>query len=176
MNARLVIDASAVIAIVRSEPERDVLEQLLEARKRSGVTLLAPSGFWLEVVNSLVRRHRLSSAEVLEIVREIDTFGIRMVDLGRPLLVLTLDLAERYGLTAYDAGYLALALAEDADLLTLDRDLVYAAGDRAISPDDWPRLSETPAVYEHDVTWPNYKEASAYLAQLRADAMTGGAT
>ena len=35
------------------------------------------------------------------------------------------------------------------------------------------RLHDAPAVYEHDVTWPNYKEASAYLAKLRTEALAG---
>jgi predicted nucleic acid-binding protein len=173
VRTRLVVDASAIIAVIRSEPEGDVLVQILEARKRSGVTLLAPSGFWLEVVNSLVRRHRLSSEEVLEAIREIDLLSIGVVEIGRPMLLLTLDVVERYGLTAYDASYLAVALAEGAELLTLDGDLAYAAGDLAVSLGDLPRLHETPAVYEHDVTWPRYKEASAFLAQLRAEALAG---
>lgn len=173
MSARLVVDASAMIAIVRSEPEQGVLETILEARKRAGVRLLAPTGFWLEIVNSLVRRHRLSSEEVLEAFRDIDAVGLHMVDTGRSLLLLTLDLAERFGLTAYDASYLAVALTEDADLLTLDRDLALAAGDRAVSVGDLPRLHESPTIYEHDVTWPRYKEVSAYLAHLRAEALAG---
>jgi len=43
-----------------------------------------------------------------------------------------------------------------------------------IGPGIVPKLSETPAVYEHDVTWPNYKGASAFLAKLRAEAARPG--
>ena len=172
MKPRLVVDASAILAIVRSEPEQHDIEQVLEAHKRAGVLLLAPSGLWLEVMNSLVRRHRWSTEEVIEAFSEIDALRIRIVDLRRSMLLLALDLTERHGLTAYDASYLAIAMAEDADLLTLDRDLALAAGDLAV-PIGPPRLHETPAVYEHGVTWPRYKEASAYLAKLRADALAG---
>ncbi len=42
--------------------------------------------------------------------------------------------------------------------------------------DDEHRTAETSAPYEHEVTWPNYKEASAYLARLRADAPAGRAS
>jgi predicted nucleic acid-binding protein len=171
MSKRLVVDASVVIAIVRSEPERDDLQRILEERKRAGVALIAPAGLWLEVVNSLVRRHRTGSEHVLQAIKEIDDFGIELVDIGRPLLILTLDLAERFGLTSYDASYLAVAMVEDADLVTLDGDLAVAAGDRAVAVGGPPRLHEAPAVYEHDVTWPRYKEASAYLAKLRAEAL-----
>ena len=60
-----------------------------------------------------------------------------------------------------------------APLATLDRALARAAGSRArfLGPGDpGHRLSEPPAAYEHDVTWPNYKGASAYLSKLRAEA------
>ena len=66
--------------------------------------------------------------------------------------------------------YLALATAHGAQLATLDRTLAAAAFD-PITFDGSHRLHETPAVYEHDVTWPRYKEASAYLAKLRAEAL-----
>lgn len=176
MKDRLVVDASVMIAIVRPEPERAVLLEILAERTRAGVALVAPSGLWLEIVNSLVRRHRTTSERILETLKEIDGFGIRIVDIGRPLLLLTLDLAERFGLTSYDASYLAVAITEDADLLTLDRDLAAAAGDRAVAIGGPPRLHETTPVYEHEVTWPRYKEASAYLASLRAEALAGRRT
>ena len=77
--------------------------------------------------------------------------------------------AERYGLSMYDAAYLALADSIDGEVLTFDQALKIAAGDRAITLGH--QLSETQVVYERDVTWPNYKGASAYLAKLRAEAL-----
>lgn len=171
MTKALVVDASAMITFLRSEPGADAVLQVISARKRSGGALLVPAGFWLEIVNSLIRRHRMSSAEVLEALTEIDAFGIQAVQLERPMVLMVLDLAERFGLTGYDASYLALAITERADLLTLDGELTSAAGDMAVRMDDGDRLHETPVFYEHDVTWPNYKEASSYLARLRARAI-----
>lgn len=171
MKERLVVDASVLIAIVRAEPEQAELQRILDERKRAGVALIAPAGLWLEVVNSLVRRHRTGTDRVLQTVKEIDDIGIELVDIGRPLLILTLDLTERFGLTSYDASYLAVAIAEDADLLTLDGDLALAAGDRAVRVGGPLRLHEISAVYEHDVAWPRYREASSYLARLRAEAL-----
>ncbi len=171
MNDSLVVDASAMIAILRSEPDRDAVFEILRVETQAGTNLLAPAGFWLEIVNSLVRRHRWSSAQVLQGLQTLDRFGIRGVDVDRPILLLTLDLAERFGLTSYDASYLAVAISLRAKLLTLDADLASAAGDRAVLIGGSPRLHETPTVYEHDVTWPRYKHASAYLAKLRAEVL-----
>ena len=89
------------------------------------------------------------------------------------MLLSTLDIAERHGLTAYDATYLALAISVDGQLLTFDEALRAAAGARAIPTGHEHRTAELRPAYEHEVTWPNYKEASAYLARLRADALAG---
>ena len=69
---------------------------------------------------------------------------------------------------------LALAETVDGQLATLDRTLASAAGSRAILFGDGRRLHETPAAHEHDVTWPNYKHASAYLSRLRAETLAEG--
>ena len=108
---------------------------------------------------------------MLEAVHRLDTLGLETVEPGRPLLLQAIDGIERHGLTAYDALYLVLAESINADLATFDRELVAAAGPRAIVFDEGHGLHETPAVYEHDVTWPSYKGASAYLAKLRAEAL-----
>jgi len=85
------------------------------------------------------------------------------------MLIQVIDRVERYALTPYDAIYLALAETMDGQLATLDRTLATAAGSRAIMFGPGLLLHDAPAVYEHEVTWPNYKGASAFLARLRAE-------
>lgn len=108
---------------------------------------------------------------MLAAIHRLDTLGLETVEPGRPLLLHAIDRIERHGLTAYDAMYLVLAESIDAKLATFDRQLAAAAGPRAITFDEGHGLHETPAAYEHDVTWPSYKGASAYLAKLRAEAL-----
>lgn len=175
MTRRLVLDASAAIAIVRAEPEADAVRRTLDGWKRAGGSVLVPDIFWLEVVNALARRYRWPGADVLQAIHELDSLDLSSSPSHRPLLLTTLDLVERFGLTAYDATYLALAMASGATLLSLDRQLIKAAGDRALSLDEGHRLHETPAVYEHDVTWPSYAGASTYLAELRTKVRAGSA-
>ncbi len=79
---------------------------------------------------------------------------------------------ERHGLTAYDAQYLALAEQLDVSLVTIDRRLAVAAGERAIDPtSSGSRLSESPTPYGSTgrVTWPDYHDVGTYLATLRAE-------
>lgn len=169
-SAPIILDASVAVAVIRDEPEAASIRAALRRWNVSRRTFVAPPVFWLEVVNALARGQCQVGADALHAVHELDEIGIATVDLDRPQLLLTIDHVERFGLTAYDASYLALAERLDGELATLDRALAAAAGVRAISFDERHRLSELPAVYEHEVTWPNYKGASAYLAKLRVEA------
>jgi predicted nucleic acid-binding protein len=169
----VVIDASIALAIVRAEPEAPAVTAALSEWTRAGARTVVPSHFWLEVANALLTRRRWTGEKVLQAIHELDRFRFETIDLDRAALLLTLDIGERHGLTTYDAAYLSLAISLDGSLATFDLALRTAAGTRAhhIGP---ARLSETPAVYEHDVTWPNYKGASAFLAKLRAEAARPG--
>jgi predicted nucleic acid-binding protein len=165
----IIIDASIAVAIVRDEPEGPDAVAVISRRTRESGRIVVPSHFWLETTNTLMVRHHLPGATVLQAIRDLDDLGFETIEMDRALLILAMDASERYRLTTYDAAYLALAVSLDGSLLTLDRALRTAAGARAV-PMGPARLSETPAVYEHDVTWPNYKGASAFLAKLRAEA------
>ena len=167
----VVLDASVAVAMVRGDAEAPVAAATLARFKRDRVRVFVPGHFWLEVVNTMVRRHGEPGAATIEAIHDLDQSGLETVDADRPLVLSTLDLAERHGLTSYDAMYLALAEAVDGYLLTLDHRLRAAAGPRGISLD--LRLSETAAPYEYDVTWPASPGASAYLASLRAEAVRG---
>ena len=166
----VILDSSIAIALVRKEPASIAIRAAMRRWMDGGRVLVVPAIFWFEVVNALARRHRYRGVDLLHAVHEVDELDLVTVDPDRGLLLLTIDLVERFGLTSYDASYLALANLHGGDLATLDRALAAAAGGRAVSFDERHRLSEPPAVYEHAVTWPNYKGASAYLAKLRAEA------
>jgi predicted nucleic acid-binding protein len=172
----IVVDASAAIALIRREPAWPALAEVLHASAREAVRLLAPEAFWLEIVNVLVRRHRLPPSEVVEALREMDDLDIGGVPIDRPLLLVTIDLQTRFGLSAYDAAYLAVAESENARLLTLDRQLSRAAGPRAIRLPGLGNghLSEEPATYGEPVEWARF---GAYLGKLRAEIRgPGGST
>jgi predicted nucleic acid-binding protein len=165
----IVLDASAAIALMRREPAAPALADILHSSAGGAVRLLVPDAFWLEFVNVLVRRYGLPPMEAVEALREMGELGIDTVSIDRPLLLVTIDLQARFGLSAYDAVYLALADTEDARLLTLDRQLALAAGPRAIRIPglSQERLSEEPAPYGEPVDWSRF---GPYLARLRAEA------
>ena len=164
----IVLDASVAIAIIRREPARPTLVGVLRDAAVGRFDRLVPDHFWLEVANVLVRRYGVTAEEAVDRLRDVDEFGLRSIRIDRPLLLVALDLQARFGLSAYDAAYLALAETEDARLLTLDGRLALAAGPRAVGLPGLTqeRLSEEPAAYGEPVDWARF---GAYLAQLRAE-------
>jgi predicted nucleic acid-binding protein len=115
---QLVIDTSAVLAVILEEPERPAL--IAAAR---GAVLLAPASVPWEVGNALVsfvRRRRLTRTEAGLAWTAYEAIPRRLVevDVGEAI-----QLAIESGLYAYDAYFLVLARQRRLPLLTLDRRL-----------------------------------------------------
>ncbi len=169
---KAVLDASVGISYVHREDVSPVVRRWFGRWVAAGSTLVVPSHFWLEVVNSLARRHGYEGVSIIEAIHELRGLPIETVALDEAALLLVIDATERHGLSAYDGQYLALAEQLDLPLVTFDRRLSAAAGHRAIDPvGASPRLSETAAPYGSParVTWPDYAGAAAYLGALRAE-------
>jgi len=123
----LVLDSSVALAWTLGDesPALGSLDALLDER------VTVPSHWILEVVNGLrmaVRRNRISTVDreavmarlaILPITADPETpvRGWREIP----------AIADRFGLTIYDAAYLELALRLDTPLATLDQDLARAA-------------------------------------------------
>lgn len=166
----VVIDSSVALAIILKEPGAERAMTTLREWVRTRRERVVPDLFWYEVANVLMRKHGFSSLQVVEAIHQIEQFGLRTVHPERSTLWLVVDRTERHGLTTYDALFLATAETLKADLATLDGPLQRAAAPWVVTFEDGHGLNETPAVYEHDVTWPSYARASSYLAELRARA------
>lgn len=108
------------------EPYAGTVLRLLESR-----TAIAPSVWPLEVVNGFViaeRRGRLKPARTAELIAEISKLGIEIDShTSSQAWKATLTLARQYGLSAYDAAYLELAIRESLPLATLDQALAKVA-------------------------------------------------
>jgi predicted nucleic acid-binding protein len=148
MTARrpVVLDASVAVAIVRDEVEGVPHLDVLRDAARRGARIVVPELFWIEVVNVLLRRHRWPADDVVRALEVLDCLGLETVATDRPALLLALDLACAHDLSAYDAGYLALAVLEEANLGTLDDRLARAS--RVVGHDQGEgRVRETTAPY-----------------------------
>ena len=123
----VVIDTSALIAVLTAEPARDRL-----IARTQGAELLAPGSVHWETGNALsalLRRRRLKLAEVQAALAAYAMIPIRLVEVE---LGAALELADRFGLYAYDAYLMACARRHGAPLLTLDPRLGRAAHEAGV--------------------------------------------
>ena len=116
-----VVDASAVVALLFNELTRDVVVERLR-----GASLHAPSLLKFEVANACLKKMRAFPNEreaLLQAFHLFDHLSItpETIDFGAAIA-----LAERAGLSLYDASYLWLAEVMRAELVTLDGELARA--------------------------------------------------
>lgn len=122
MAASVVIDASAVIAVVTNEPHKPALIRLTE-----GVELLSPSSLPIEVGNAfsaMFKRRRISLSEAKAAVEVYKSIAVRLMAID---LEQALDLSHQLEIYAYDSYLIACSLQNRSPLLTLDGGLRDAA-------------------------------------------------
>lgn len=119
----LVVDASAIAAILFVEPEILLIRQRLD-----GHVLAAPRLLHYEMASiamKKIRRDGLDPKLAAEALNDLQTFDIIFHDV-EPTDAMATSIAT--GLSAYDASYLWLSLELGAPLVTLDIKLAKAAG------------------------------------------------
>jgi predicted nucleic acid-binding protein len=127
----IVVDASVAVSLLRAEPN---LVARWQSWIETGALVLVPAHFGLEVANALLRGTTIrSAAQAIALIRDLFAVGLEVADRGLRGLDGALRLAERHGLTVYDAAYLDLALDVDAELATLDRELARAAAAEGVA-------------------------------------------
>ncbi len=120
---RVVVDTSALAAIVFGEPDGPAM-----VRQLDGADVHAPTLLRFELANIAWKKARQAKSSGAAIVRALDLalsgrFEIAWHDVDHADVVLV---ASATGLTAYDAAYLWLAGSLGANLVTLDRRLATA--------------------------------------------------
>ena len=111
----LVVDASAVGAVLFHEPDGPTIEAHTD-----GETLIAPHLIDFELANicwKRLRREPGKGTAILAMLSGLKSVGIKRVEVPATEIA---ALAVQTGLTAYDASYLWLAISQDVELVTLD--------------------------------------------------------
>ena len=130
MSASFVVDASVGFAWVyqgQATPETDHLLNEVAA----GATVIVPALWYLEMSNVLLiaqRRHRLTALQRKAALEKLTAMQFTADEEGtHRAFGRTSELAEKYGLTIYDATYLELALRRSLPLASRDETLRNAA-------------------------------------------------
>jgi predicted nucleic acid-binding protein len=125
----LVLDCSATLAWLLDDETTDAVRRVFDIVARDGAWV--PSLWRLEVANSLqtaVRRHRITADNRDASLRNLGLHAITTdAETDARAWTTTLQLADRFGLTLYDAAYLELAQRRQLPLATLDQPLRAAA-------------------------------------------------
>ncbi len=114
----LVIDTSALIAVIVAEPERDTIIEITK-----GNTLIGPGSIPWEIGNAfsaMFKQNRVSMQEAYKGIKIFNTIPIRYIE---PDFSKILHLSKENNMYAYDAYFLDCAIRHKAPLLTLDKKL-----------------------------------------------------
>ena len=125
MNA-IVVDASAVAAVLFDEPEAEPVLATISG------SLIAPTLLLYELASVCTTKLARRPAEAKTILARYALFVQLDIELAEPDWTALPRLAVDWALSAYDAAYLQLALAQRAPLVTLDARLARAY-DKAIA-------------------------------------------
>ncbi len=126
-----VIDASVVLKWYLPEEQGERALSLLEGFVSNHLHLVAPYLLEYEVINGLVvaaRRGRITEEDLTEAVDGFLSLGIPLESVDRDF-TRVIHFCSTYGVSAYDAGYLALAERRGIPLVTADERLCRAVRD-----------------------------------------------
>lgn len=129
-----VIDSSVALSWCFVDEQDDGTLRLLKNIEQA--TLYVPNLWHLEITNVLlqsVKRKRIALEDAKQKIADIGCFPIVTDDeTSSRAFHDTLNVAEKYGLTSYDAAYLELALRRKLPLATKDVTLAKAAGNAGV--------------------------------------------
>ena len=111
----IVIDTSALLAVIAMEPERDELIRLTR-----GAILVAPSSVHWEIGNALSAMFKRKAIELNDALKVVDGYAgipIRLID---PSLRQAVQLCRDLNIYAYYAYVIACAINQRAPILSLD--------------------------------------------------------
>ena len=126
----LVLDASVVVALLVRDSPMDIPNAVLDAID-DGAIVTVPPHFQLEVANFLVQAQRsgkLAAAVAQQALRYLQHLPITVdTSMHGQIFTDVIALAQRNGITSYDAAYIHLARTRGARLASLDKQLLAAA-------------------------------------------------
>jgi len=125
----VVLDASLALALVLPDESSARVERLLREQERRSIDIVTAPHWMIELQNGVLqaaRRRRIARTDRVPALDLLASLPVRTLSVETPAAGL-LALADREGLSAYDAVYLALALERGALLATADKRLAAAA-------------------------------------------------
>jgi predicted nucleic acid-binding protein len=130
----LVVDASVLLAVLTSEPERARIIELTQ-----DVDLLAPPSVHWEIGNALsamLKRGRLNTVQATAVLKNYERVPIRFVEVSLPE---SIQISAERRIYAYDVYLIACARDQKCRLISLDKALLQAATDSGVQTVEVPK-------------------------------------
>lgn len=125
-----VVDSSFAAALALPDEHSASVEKFFIS-EGGKAEIWVPPLWWYEISNVLLvaqRRKRISQADRAALLSRFGALPLRVdAQIGEMTASRLQDIADRYGLTSYDAAYLELAQRKGSGLATFDRQLADAA-------------------------------------------------
>jgi predicted nucleic acid-binding protein len=118
----LIIDTSALLAVIGLQPERAELIRLTK-----GATLVAPSSVHWEVGNALSAMFKRKAIDLEVALKLLDAYAAIPVRFADVPLKQAVELSRQLNIYAYDAYVIACAINQRAPILSLDNGLLESA-------------------------------------------------
>ena len=121
-SMRIVVDTSAIIAVIAGEPEK---AKLIELTKDA--TIVAPPSIDWEIGNAfsaMLKRSRINLEQAIESIEVYQEIVLDIVDID---LKEAVRLAGKFNIYAYDAYILQCAIEHKLPLISLDKRLIDVA-------------------------------------------------
>lgn len=123
----IIADASAIMAVIVKEPERDIVRQLTQ-----NAVIVSPDMVSYEIANALTK---MMKKQVIEKERMLNAFNyfsripIKRIEIN---FEKALEIAWEYKMYSYDSCYLEAALRLNLPLLTFDNKMIMTAKELGI--------------------------------------------
>jgi predicted nucleic acid-binding protein len=115
---KVLLDASAIMAVILNEPNRDTVIALTE-----NATILSPEVISFEIGNALInlfKKRKITEEELFTAYRNYTVIPIENIKVD---IEKALKIACKYKIYAYDAYYLEIANRLKLPLITFDRSM-----------------------------------------------------
>ncbi len=129
---QVVIDSSVLAKVFFEEKYTENALKLKDAYINESLDVTAPSLIFYELMNIMLSK-KAQPSEMEAITESAYDYGFEIKEADELLAAITIDTATTYGLTAYDAAYVALARINSSILYTADQKLLDKVNDKKIA-------------------------------------------
>ncbi|WP_404788976.1 type II toxin-antitoxin system VapC family toxin [Altericista sp. CCNU0014] len=131
VSLRYVLDANICIKQFIDDPLTPKVNQLFDHLNNSATRFFVPDLFYIECASvfcKYVRANLYTAEQAKADLIDLKILGLQVIPTRR-LMTEATEIALKYGISAYDACYVALSQQVEAPLLTLDKRLVNSLAD-----------------------------------------------